>query len=69
MSENMKYLLSHVYMYANYYEKKQTTTQLKNNVILSRNVDANYKPNLTNYQKDYSKFNCEGLVCYIKPNY
>lgn len=71
MSEDIKYILSNIYAYANYsnvLEKKQIHTN-KNNVILSRLVDGNYKPNISTYQVDYNKPNRHGQVCYIRPNF
>ena len=70
MSEDIKRILSNIYAYANYDTsiKKQMPTQ-KNNVILSRLVDGNYKPNISTYQVDYNKPNRHGQVCYIRPNF
>jgi len=70
MCEDIRYILSNIYAYANYstITKKQTSTN-KNNVILSRLVDGNYKPNISTYQVDYNKPNRHGQVCYIRPNF
>lgn len=65
----MKNILSHIYTYSNYLQKPNIHTNKKNNVIVSRIVDGNYKPNITTYQIDYNRPNNQGLVCYIRQNY